>query len=260
MLSLHLSAWSQHPSTGIELRDLLPATSYEAFVCLPRFNISTDIPTDNRPPLIPECGFCLVCFETLPLNYEFLTISSSRLNETYVNVTCEVEANVDFYVLWTIVMIPVDAAVDEEEIVDLTDGDLVSGRQIAIQSSSTIVDGGTDFVIASVLIAPEDVLEMDLQCIAESSLGSDSRTFGPLPTEGDTKHVSCVMWWDYLISTITSLDAAGVTVSFPLWAIAIMVLVPLLIISILVFIIIVYCNNKKKITKEVLELRYVHIM
>lgn len=64
-----------------------------------------------------------------------------------------------------------------------------------------------------------------------------------------------------LISTITFLDPAfAVTVTFPLWAIAIMVLVPALIITILVFIIIVYCNKKKKISKEVLELRYIHAM
>lgn len=190
MLSLHLSAWSQHPATGRELINLLPATSYEAFVCIPRFNFSTDIPPDNRPPLIPECGVCFVCFETLPLNFEFLTVGTSRVNETYVNVTCEVEVNVDFSIIWTIVISPADATVDEEMVVDLIDGDFISGGRIAIQSNSAILDGGTDFVIASVLIAPEVVLEMDLECIAESSIGSDFRTFAPLPTEGDTKHVS----------------------------------------------------------------------
>ena len=188
--TIPISLCSQHPSTSFELRNLLPATSYEAFVCLPRFNISSDIPPDiNRPPLIPECGFCFICFQTLELNYEFLTVGSSRVNETHVNAICEVEANVDFSILWTIVMSPAGAA--EDQVVDLIDGDFVSGGRISIQSNSMILEDGTDLVITSVLTAPEDVLEMELQCIVESSFEFKSRTFAPLPTEGDTKHALC---------------------------------------------------------------------
>ena len=68
------------------------------------------------------------------------------MNETHVNATCEVEANVDFSVLWIIVMSPAGAA--EDQVVDLIDGDFVSGGRISIQSNSMMLEDGTDFVIA----------------------------------------------------------------------------------------------------------------
>ena len=166
---------SQHPVVGFNLENLRPGTRYEALACLPRFNISTDLAPDNSAPLIPECGFCFVCFQTLDLVFEFLTLDSVRVNETYFNVTCNVEANVEFFVIWTIVESL--GMTSEPMRRELTDRDLVGGERISIQFNSMILEDGTDFIINTVLTAPEAVFDMGLQCTTESDFGSESRNF-----------------------------------------------------------------------------------
>lgn len=167
----------QHPNTAFTVNNLLPSTSYEALVCLPRFNISTDIPPADKEPFIPQCGFCVVCFKTLDLNFEFLPLSASVVNETYVNLTCPVEANVPFSVVWS-VEIGVDPNTGTELRVELVDGGGIDGEQISITDDLVVLEDGTDFVITSVLIAPDAVLDMNVECIANSSFGSsESRRF-----------------------------------------------------------------------------------
>ena len=142
-------------------------------VCLPRFNISTDLAPPPLEPFLPECGFCLACFQTLALNFEFLGEIVSRVNDTHLNFTCEVEVNVDFSVIWTIEII--DPETDDVERLDLSDRDPVEGGVVSIQADLVVLEDGTDFVITSVLIAPEMLIDMNVQCTAESPFGSESR-------------------------------------------------------------------------------------
>ena len=141
--------------------NLQPATIYQAVVCLPRVNISNDLPPPPMEPTIPGCGVCRVCFETLPVNYEFLVTEAMLVNQTHTNYTCEVEVNVDFSLVWS------------SNGRTLVDGDLIDGVPVSIQSAKELLDGGTDYVIRSWLIGPDALTDMFVTCEAVTAFGSD---------------------------------------------------------------------------------------
>ena len=114
-------------------------------------------------PTIPGCGVCRVCFETLPVNYEFLVTEAMIVNDNQVNYTCEVEVNVDFSLVWS------------SDGRTLVDGDLVDDMPVSIQSMRELLDGGTDYVISSTLIGPAALTDMIVMCEAVTEFGSDFR-------------------------------------------------------------------------------------
>ena len=114
-------------------------------------------------PTIPGCGVCRVCFQTLPVNYEFLVTEAMLTDNNQVNYTCEVEVNVDFSLIW----------ISDGRL--LSDGDLIDDVPVSIQSMQELLDGGTDYVIRSWLIGPDTLTDMIVTCEAVTPFGSDFR-------------------------------------------------------------------------------------
>lgn len=215
--------------------NLLPGTTYQALVCLPRFNISTDLPPPPREPVIPECGFCRLCFQTLDVNFEYLTTEAVRLNETHVNYTCEIEVNVEFSIVWF------------SNNQSLADGDLIDEEPLSIRSEMVLLDGGTDYVVNSMLIAPDALTDTYVRCEAVTAFISES-----VYLEGKAMQMSCGTLFILLKSSVTEVDLQT-TVPFPVWAIAVMVVGPTVIIVILVAIMVACIIKRKRTVKNVQE-------
>ena len=140
---------------------------YEAMVCIPSFNLSSDLPPPGGDPFIPECGYCVTCFMTEEPYFEFEETLVTRINATYVELVCEIESNVNpFMVAWQ---------VSDEEGGDQTtigDGDLIEGKSVGVRTESR---PGS---MTSELTAPDVVLEQDIRCVATSDFASQSSEMG----------------------------------------------------------------------------------
>ena len=154
------------------LRNLVPGTMYEMMVCRPDFNISA-IPPPNRDgntPFIADCGFCVTRYTTEEVYYDFDQTSVTRINNTYVRLVCEVMSNIPrFFINWSI-SDPEDAS---EQLL-LENNDVIGDQQRV----SIVNDRQGSSGLVSTLIAPEIVLERDVQCTAESDYESESSESG----------------------------------------------------------------------------------
>ena len=137
-------------------------------ICIPRFNISTDLPPPDSDPFIPQCGFCRSCFTTDEPFFEFERTTVTRVNETYVNLTCEVDSNIPrFSINWSI------SESEEDDTDELVDGGLIDEKPISIREIMQ-----RDLTMISVLTAPDIVLEQDIRCTVVSSTESQSSMSG----------------------------------------------------------------------------------
>lgn len=151
-------------STNFSVDGLHPGNLYEALVCR-----TNDTYIDIEYPYgVPECGLCAVCFQTDPLRITFEETSISRLNDTYVSLTCRVTANVPVITEWSAIDISVNA--DAPQRVSLDDGNLVDGQEISVFIDYS--DSGMIHRETTVLVAPDIVLEGDVRCAAFTAFGS----------------------------------------------------------------------------------------
>ena len=157
--------------------NLTPGTRYEALVCLPRFNISTAaLPPESNTTFISECGFCSVCFRTDDLVFEFMLTECSRVNESHVNLTCQIESNLDFFIEWSVGII--DPETDEPRRMKLVDGELFYMEPVSIYENSIEIEGGMEIIVTSELIVSDSIFQMDVECTARSVFGAESSAAG----------------------------------------------------------------------------------
>ena len=177
-------------------------------VCIPRFNLSSDLPPPGGDPFFPECGYCVTCFMTEEPFFEFEQTHVTRLNATYLALVCEVESNVDqFMVAWQIT--------DEEggEQTTIRDRDLIEGNPVRVRTTSSRTGSMT-----SILTAPDIVLEQDIQCMATSEFGSQSSDVGAFE-EGNLDNTDNVVAF-CSSSLLSHSDLEELSEPFPVWAIA----------------------------------------
>lgn len=160
----------QNPVNNFTLNNLVPGSKYDVLVCLPMFRLS-DLPppqsiSDNNL-FVRICGYCVSGFSTDEHFFEFERTEVTQVNETYVNLTCQVESNAQFFIVWS-----------TDDQTRLEDGGLFDDEFISIHTTETM-EIDNELIMTSVLIAPDSILEQDnLQCTAESGLGSQSSMMG----------------------------------------------------------------------------------
>ena len=144
---------------------------YEIMVCRPDFNISS-IPRLNRngnTPYINECGYCTTCYTTEEVFYDFDMTTVTRINDTHVRLVCDVMSNIPhFSINWSI-----SDSVDANERLMLDNGDVVDEQPVSIVNEHQGLNG-----FMSTLIAPETILERDIQCMADSDYKTQSSESG----------------------------------------------------------------------------------
>ena len=160
--------------SAFNLMNLRPGTRYEALVCLPRFNISTaELPPISNSTSLPECGFCSVCFRTDNVFFEFMLTESSRVNEALVNLTCQIESNVDFNIEWRVEV--VDPETGETRRMRLNRGETFDTEPVEISQNSIEIEEGREIIVTSELIVSDSIFEMEgLECRARSMFGEQS--------------------------------------------------------------------------------------
>ena len=154
------------------LTNLQPGTRYEALVCLPRFNI-TDLPanTTSDSLSLPDCGFCSVCFRTFDVFFEFMLTESSRVSEAQVNLTCQIESNVDFNIEWRVEVLDEETGEIRRE--RLNPGELFDMEPIEISQYSVVIEEGSETIVTSELIISNSIFEMPgVECRARSMFGN----------------------------------------------------------------------------------------
>ena len=151
------------------LSNLTPGRRYEALACLPSFDIAnlTDGPASTSLSL-PECGFCSVCFRTADVFFEFMLTESSRLSEGLVNLTCQIESNVDFNIEWRVAIFDPETGDIRRERLDA--GELFDMEPIEISQTSIVIEDGNEVIVTSELIISDSIFEMEnVDCRARSS-------------------------------------------------------------------------------------------
>lgn len=154
------------------LKGLTPGTVYEVMICRPGFNTSDITPPpmpNGNTPFIADCGYCMACYSTEEVYYDFDTTTVSRINATHVRLVCDITSNVGrFFINWSI-----SDPVNENEEMVLDNGDVIDDQSVSIVNER---QGSGGYM--STLVAPEGVLERDIQCIADSSFGRQSSESG----------------------------------------------------------------------------------
>ena len=148
--------------------NLTPGRRYEALACLPGFDIAnlTDGPASTSLSL-PECGFCSVCFRTADVFFEFMLTESSRLSEGLVNLTCQIESNVDFNIDWRVAILDPETGDIRRE--RLEAGELFDMELIEISQTSIVIEEGSEVIVTSELIISDSIFEMEnVDCRARS--------------------------------------------------------------------------------------------
>ena len=219
------------------LTDLEPESRYTALVCRTSVNISELPSPPDQLPHVPECGFCSVCFETVAQQLTFETTRVDRVNETYVNLTCRVRSNAGFEVFWSAV--PLDDATRRRR---LDDRDRFDGERVAVSSNSVMM--GMDVVVTSSLVAPEIILEQDVECTAESNFESGSSRRGAFELEGGGGGGAG--------GEVEGGDGGEVDGGslFPEWAIAMVVVVATLVAGAIVVMVVVCVVQRRKKKKK----------
>jgi hypothetical protein len=150
------------------LRNLNPGTRYETLVCLPRFDIANLTNEAVGTSLtLPECGFCSVCFRTADVFFEFMLTESSPLSEGFVNLTCQIESNVDFNIEWRVEIFDPETGETRRE--RLNTGEEFDMEPIEITQTSTVIEEGSEVIVTSELIILDSIFEMEnVDCRARS--------------------------------------------------------------------------------------------
>lgn len=140
---------------------------YEVLVCRPNVFDVTTVDTFG----LPECGFCVVCFQTDPLRIRFEETSVSQLSDTELSLTCRVNANVgDIGIRWSVIRSPNGG---QPRRVNLTNGDRFNEQRISITENIDVsgISPRAAYTLTSVLVGPNTILE-DVQCTVNSPYGS----------------------------------------------------------------------------------------
>jgi hypothetical protein len=195
------------------------------------------MPSGNTP-FIPDCGYCTACYATEEDFYDFEMTTVTRVNATHVQLLCDVTSNVpQFFINWSIS--DPEAANGRMR---LDDGDVIDDRPVSVINERQGSDG-----YMSTLIAPEAVLDRDIQCIANSDFGpqpSGSGSFQLIEGIAIITNAFCCMHsgkpikfirhvYSY-IKSLRNLLSSDATDDFPSWAIIIVAIVCLLTLTCLI--------------------------
>ena len=229
-------------ATSFDLDNSVPNTRYELLVCRQTFNFST-VPRPPNDPRIPDCGFCSICFETDEQNFMFETTLVSRIDDTYVNLTCQVKSNANFEIFWTFVSLESGSSRRRR----LGEGDLIDGDRVSIDDTTLQDANGVGVTVTSSLTAPDIVLEQSVECLAESEFESRRSMMGAFEEAFEE-------------APISTDPSPSKTILIPVWAIVVLVVLPLLItilvVMVRVVVYIVHRRRKRVKYKEATELRY----
>ena len=167
--------------TSLILDALSPETTYQAVTC--RLDL-LNVLTISVDPTLPECGMCVVCFRTDPVRVRFEETSVSRLNATHVSLTCRVNTNVEDTIIEWSATVPGE----RPQRINLMDGSRFDGQRVSINTPESTDNLGTtspgiEFGVSSVLVAPNGILEGDVQCSA-ATLDFGSRRSMPGAFQG----------------------------------------------------------------------------
>ena len=105
------------------------------------------------------------------------------MSEGLVNLTCQVESNVDFNIEWRVeVEDPETGAIRRER---LRNGDLIDMEPIEINQNVVVIEEGSENIVTSELIVSEIIFEMgDVDCRARSAFLDQSSNPGAFQPPG----------------------------------------------------------------------------
>lgn len=95
------------------------------------------------------------------------------MNEALVNLTCQIESNVDFNIEWRVeVEDPETGEIHRER---LRRGELFDMEPIEINQNSVVIEDGNEIIVTSELIVSDSIFEMEgIECRARSMFGGES--------------------------------------------------------------------------------------
>ena len=95
------------------------------------------------------------------------------MNEALVNLTCQIESNVDFNIEWRVeVEDPETGEIRRER---LRRGELFDMEPIEISQNSVVIEDGNEIIVTSELIVSDSIFEMEgIECRARSMFGEES--------------------------------------------------------------------------------------
>ena len=152
--------------------NLTPNTRYDVLVCLPRLDVTdlTNGPASTSLSL-PECGFCSFCFRTAEVSFDILLTETSPLSppiDPLVNLTCQIESNVDFNIEWRVEIFDPETGNIRRERLDT--GELFDMEPIEISQTSIVIEESGTIIVTSELIISDSIFEMEnVDCRARSS-------------------------------------------------------------------------------------------
>ena len=155
----------QISTTNFNLNNLLPETRYQALVCRRNVNITTDLPPPPSEPHVPECGHCFACFQTDRQRFTFERTVVSRVDDVFLNLTCQVESNGPFRISWTVMSLDSN----NPRRMRLENGDRFDGERVRVENRTMEGRNGMEVVVTSSIIAADEILEQNVECLAESS-------------------------------------------------------------------------------------------
>ena len=146
--------------------NLTPDTRYDVLVCLPRLDVA-DL-TSSTSLSLPECGFCSFCFRTAEVFFDILLTEISPLSPPLVNLTCQIQSNVDFNIEWRVEIFDPETGDIRRERLDA--GELFDMEPIEISQTSIVIEESGNFIVTSELIISDSIFEMEnVDCRARSS-------------------------------------------------------------------------------------------
>ena len=172
----------------------------------------------------------------------------SRVNETYTNLTCQVNSNANFEVVWTFITQVADGSSRRRR---LNEGDRVDGNRVSVYGTTLQDTNGVDFTVTSTLIAPDIVLEQSVECLAESEFASRRSAMGAFEEITSTEELTTEFPTD---------TSSSRSILIPIWAIVLLVVLPALltILAVMVRVVVYIIHRRKKNVKykEAPDMRY----
>ena len=108
---------------------------------------------------------------------------SSRVSEAIVNLTCQVESNIDFNIQWRVEVI--DPETGEISRMRLNPGDTLDMEPVEINQNKIVIEEGRETIVTSELIVSNSIFEMgDIECRARSMLGEQASLPGAFEEPG----------------------------------------------------------------------------
>ena len=281
--------------------NLTPDTRYDVLVCLPRLD-EADL-TSSTSLSLRDCGFCSFCFRTAEVSFDILLTETSPLSSPLVNLTCQIQSNVDFNIEWRVATLDPETGNIRRERLDA--GELFDMEPIEISQTSIAIEETGFIIVTSELIISDSIFEMEnVDCRARSPFRDSQpsmpgafipgtcRIVGTLASYNLAKWLSTgikfgglnlaakgvralndkldmhiILWgwrqgyythnFTYVLFSVEPSEDPDLnrTVEFPVWGIALLVVLPILIITFLVIVIVAICIVLTWKRKKLIELQ-----